>query len=233
MSSIILGVIVIAWAVVLVPLLLNRHEAASRARSVDRFTTAMRVLSRRSAASGDRQYVVVPPRPDSVPSVVVNGTSGYVAAVEPPAARTAATRRRRRVLLVLAGLVLAGAAGAVAVSPVLWGAVALCLGLAVLYLWQVRRVVAAGRARRAAGASKPAAESAPAVSGYARAVEPPLLAVPDNTVVIERQQDGSWRPVPVPLPTYVTAPVAPRVPAARQEQTESAEASPRRLAVND
>ncbi|MDP9241408.1 MAG: hypothetical protein M3O55_12345, partial [Actinomycetota bacterium] len=124
MSSLILLVIVAAWAVVLVPMLLNRHESASEIRSVDRFATAMRVLARRTATSGDRRYVVVPRQPERAPSVVVNGTSPWVeqaddarrrlAAEEPSradelaardvaAARSSMAARRMRVLLVLAG----------------------------------------------------------------------------------------------------------------------------------
>ncbi len=241
MSSIILMVIVVAWALVLVPMLLNRHEAASEARSVDRFATAMRVLSRRSVASGDRRYVVVPPRPESSPNVVVNGTSPYAPPHQPLVSPSAplvhpldAVGRRRRVLLVLAALILTTGLLAVAVSPLLWIAAGIAGALTVAYLHQVRRVVAAGRGRPVRPDASTPTAAHPAASGYARAVEPPHFALPDNAVVIERQEDGSWRPVPVPLPTYVTAPVAPAVPAARKEQPERpAEEVQRRLAVND
>ena len=67
MSAVILAVIVIMWAVVLVPMWLRRHDAATESRSVDRFSTAMRVLSRRSSRD-----VVVPRRPYS--SLVVSET---------------------------------------------------------------------------------------------------------------------------------------------------------------
>ncbi|MEV7775337.1 hypothetical protein [Kitasatospora sp. NPDC086791] len=89
----------------------------------------------------------------------------------------------------------------------------------------------------AAPAEAPAAEPAPAAPAEERAVRRPHLrlaaepeeaaaAVPSASAVAEATEheewvDGmrergaagpdSWEPVPVPLPTYVTAPVAPRV----------------------
>jgi hypothetical protein len=219
-TSLILLVIVAAWAVVLLPMLLNRHEAANEARSVDRFATAMRVLSRRTATSGDRRYVVVPPRPQSAPQVVANGARAHAPAYaeEPSPQRLArATRavvgngavaRRRRILLALTVLAVVAGVAAVAVSRLLWLAQVGFDLLIVMYLWRVRRVVTAARNRRVRTTA--AVSVRPAASGYARAVPAPQFAVPvpDNAVVIERQQDGSWKPVPVPLPTYVTAPVA-------------------------
>ncbi|MDP9240184.1 MAG: hypothetical protein M3O55_06015, partial [Actinomycetota bacterium] len=73
------------------------------------------------------------------------------------------------------------------------------------------------------------------------------LTVPSNAVIIERQEDGSWIPVPVPVPTYVNAPLGPPAPAASDERgkrptvgltTEEdldrrLEDMERRLAVND
>ena len=48
---IVLGMVAI-WLIVLVPMWLNRHDAASSSRSMDTFSTAMRVLSRRDASHG-------------------------------------------------------------------------------------------------------------------------------------------------------------------------------------
>jgi len=73
-SAVILAVIVIMWAVVLVPMWLRRHDAATESRSVDRFSTAMRVLSRRPTGSPDRRYVLMPKR-DSGASVHVSGAA--------------------------------------------------------------------------------------------------------------------------------------------------------------
>src|SRR5207248_6371326 len=83
-SAVILAVIVVMWAVVLVPMWLRRHDAATESRSVDRFSTAMRILSRRPAATPGSRYVVMPQREASV-SVHVSGAS----APKPPAGRPA------------------------------------------------------------------------------------------------------------------------------------------------
>jgi uncharacterized membrane protein len=54
-SAVIYAAIVVMWAVVLVPMWLRRHDAATESRSVDRFSTAMRILSRRSSGGPDRR----------------------------------------------------------------------------------------------------------------------------------------------------------------------------------
>ncbi|MDQ6850329.1 MAG: hypothetical protein M3070_10265, partial [Actinomycetota bacterium] len=77
-------------------------------------------------------------------------------------------------------------------------------------------------------------------ASHARAASP-ALTTPSNAVVIERQQDGSWHPVPVPLPTYVTAPAAftPAAPTAPPLTSDEValdrhlDEMERRLAVND
>jgi uncharacterized membrane protein len=74
-SAVILAVIVVMWAVVLVPMWLRRHDAASETRSADKFSAAMRVLSRRQpAGSSDRRYVLMPRREASV-AVHVSGAA--------------------------------------------------------------------------------------------------------------------------------------------------------------
>src|SRR5450631_930393 len=57
-SFIVLGIVAI-WILVLVPMWLNRHDSDSASRSMDSFSTAMRVLSRRTAARADRRYLVM------------------------------------------------------------------------------------------------------------------------------------------------------------------------------
>ncbi|HEY3926491.1 MAG TPA: hypothetical protein VGL75_18160 [Acidothermaceae bacterium] len=52
MSSLIVLGIVGIWILVLVPMWLNRHDADSASRSMDTFSTAMRVLSRRGPTHG-------------------------------------------------------------------------------------------------------------------------------------------------------------------------------------
>jgi hypothetical protein len=57
-SFIVLGIVAI-WILVLVPMWLNRHESDNASRSMDSFSTAMRVLSRRTGARADRRYLVM------------------------------------------------------------------------------------------------------------------------------------------------------------------------------
>jgi hypothetical protein len=54
--------LVVAWAVVGVQFLIRRHDEVSESHSVERFSQAMRVLSRRSPTP-DQRYVVMPARP--------------------------------------------------------------------------------------------------------------------------------------------------------------------------
>ena len=67
MSSTILMaiVLVVMWLVVLVPMFVRRGDERAETRSMDRFATAMRVLSRRSPGTGGvagrRPYAKVPP----------------------------------------------------------------------------------------------------------------------------------------------------------------------------
>ncbi|MDX6225801.1 MAG: hypothetical protein QOE64_2177, partial [Frankiales bacterium] len=64
MSGVIVVVIVAMWAALLVPMWLRRHEEADQLGSIDRFSAAMRILSRQDKQAGARSLVV--PRRDSV-----------------------------------------------------------------------------------------------------------------------------------------------------------------------
>src|SRR3954469_9393470 len=79
-SAVIYAAIVVMWGVVLVPMWLRRHDAATESRSVDRFSTAMRTLSRRTWATPGPRYVVMPRRAEGGPTVHVSGA----AATRPP-----------------------------------------------------------------------------------------------------------------------------------------------------
>ena len=48
-SGIVFVIIIGLWAVVLVPMWLRNHDATVESKSVDRFSTAMRTLSRRGS----------------------------------------------------------------------------------------------------------------------------------------------------------------------------------------
>ena len=115
MSSTILMaiVLVVMWLVVLVPMFVRRGEERAETRSLERFSTAMRVLSRRGPSSGGiagrRRYATAPPAP-------------YADGASPirTAARLRMLRRRRRTLGVLAATALIGVPAALTVSTWLW-----------------------------------------------------------------------------------------------------------------
>ena len=180
MSAVILAVIVIMWAVVLVPMWLRRHDAATESRSVDRFSTAMRVLSRRPTGSPDRRYVLMPKR-DSGASVHVSGASAtrrpstrQAPAAPPsrPQTRPSATKaraslavRRRRTFLALGGVTFL--TFLLAVTGVIGWPLQLVVDLIlvafVVHLrTQAKRAAAVARQRRRAAVAPPA----PARSAY-------------------------------------------------------------------
>jgi hypothetical protein len=199
-------VLVIMWLVVLVPMFVRRGEDRAELRSMDRFATAMRVLSRRAPSAGGvagrRRYATAPP------ASYADGTSPVRTA-----ARERMLRRRRRTLAVLAGIAVLAAPAALALSPWLWLAqVPATLMLAGYvgwlraqvrreYEWRTRRAALFGEA---AGAASGPAPHAVRRSGRGRVAA--AVAAEDAAEVADR----SWRPVPVPTPTYVTAPVARR-----------------------
>src|SRR3954467_10318507 len=84
MSAVIYAAIVVMWAVVLVPMWLRRHDAATESRSVDRFSTAMRTLSRRTTSGPGRRYVVMPRRSEGGVSVHVSGAAVPAERPAPP-----------------------------------------------------------------------------------------------------------------------------------------------------
>ena len=212
MSSTILMafVLVVMWLVVLVPMFVRRHDERAETRSVDRFATAMRVLSRRSPGTGGvagrRRYATTPP-------------TSYADGVSPvrTAARGRMLRRRRRTLATLVVTTMLGTPLAMVGGGVLWAVPSLAGTLLVGYVsWlrqQVRREVAR-RDRRAALFAEPAGTRAPAARGHGparrRRLDPRQLPDPTAGLTTEEAEpadDRSWHPVPVPTPTYVTAPV--------------------------
>jgi hypothetical protein len=127
------------------------------------------------------------------------------------AARTRLIERRRRVMGVLAGLValtfLLAAAGALS----FWwqGVVDLTLIAYVIHLRA--EAVRAAELRSMRSGREPVAASplsaAPAAAVASTSALPPLDA---EEVFAQPGMDPGWQPTDVPLPTYVTAPVAPR-----------------------
>lgn len=222
-SGIIFVVLAVAWAVYLVPKALKHHDEVARSRSVDRFSTAMRVLARREPVDRRNARLVVTPARSSQ-RVLVPSRPQPSAAARRAAARAAARRRRHITLfLVLADLVVLTLA-AFAVVP--WWSVAIPTTLTVAYLvlcrFQVRRendvawAPARGGDRDVARDAAPAPHrtirvGAPATSSEEEfsadedtvqiaVAELEAVAVPVETV----DGDSLWDPLPVTLPTYVT-----------------------------
>ena len=236
LSGIIFVVLAVAWAVYLIPKALRHHDEVARTRSVDRFSTAMRVLAHREPVSRrDARLVVTPARAADNPRVLAPSTAAPTQPQRPvnPAARRAAARaaarRRRRILsfLLLADVVVAVLA-AVAVTP--WWAEAVPAGLTVLYLvlcrTQVRAETSASWEREllASAEQQPVhdeAEAEPAERVVVRNAQGfeevdadddtlTLPAVVDAVVVATDDGGSLWDPLPVTLPTYVTKPKARR-----------------------
>lgn len=129
-----------------------------------------------------------------------------------PAAARARLRRRRRVIGILtAGLLLV----VLGVLTGLLGPAWLLVPVAptAVYLASLRRCVV--RSARAARVARTTGRTArfqdfgePAPAARPEAVPAPL---PVQPVVVAEEEDRGWMPVPLPLPSYLTAPVAPRV----------------------
>jgi hypothetical protein len=202
-------VLVVMWLVVLVPMFVRRGDERAESRSMDRFATAMRVLSRRSPGTGGvagrRPYATAPPTP------YADGASPVRAA-----ARARMMRRRRRTLSVLGVTALLALPGALLVSGWLWllevADVLLLTGYVSWLRQQVRREQER-RSRRAALFGESARPSAPRRDRADHVARRPRAAGRAAAATeAPAEQDRSWRPVPVPRPTYVTAPVVRRRP---------------------
>jgi hypothetical protein len=227
-SAVILAVIVIMWAVVLVPMWLRRHDAATESRSADKFSAAMRVLSRRQPSSGSARYVLMPRR-ESAASVHVSGAAApRRAAPAAPRRKASLAVRRRRLLLGLSGVAVLTMVLAVAgvMGWVLQFVVDLIVvGFVVHLRVQARRSAAVARARRRAASRVPGtvadAPVTPTAARYAARMAAPVAAEPEfveapevvaEEIAVEATgtDDGSaWEPVPVPRPTYTMKPPAP------------------------
>ncbi len=215
-SGLILLVIVGAWLAVLVPMALRSHDTAASLTSVDKFSDAMRVLSRREERREERRAVVLPPRP----SVEVD--LGPVLTV---------AERRRRTLMVLLGTALLSLGLALFGVPLMLGLHVTCDLLLVGFVVHLRRqaVLKAQRAARQRVRRAPLLAPAAAPAQASRVVgipermprrpEPLGITLPapaarydDASAAAPLTVDTSWSPVPVPVPTYVGKAVAPSRP---------------------
>lgn len=167
-SSLIFLVIIAVWAAYLIQHWIRRRDHVATARSVDRFSEAMRVLERRRSlppvdlsTPQPRSYAVSPARP-AHPDVVVKRAQP---SQSPAPVRERAPRRRRlspalvRGLQLLVGVLLLAAGVALTLIEILpwWGWIAGLAGF-VLSVASVRASVARQR-RRAASPVRPRAAS--------------------------------------------------------------------------
>jgi hypothetical protein len=171
MSGVIVIGIVAIWILVLVPMWLNRHDADNASRSMDTFSTAMRVLSRRTPARPDRRFVVMPRRDswgltvDNQPDVTGRRLPGVFrkrgAGLTTGRARLLA--RRRRIALLFAALTIGFAVSAVVAGTSWWLELAADLGLAgyIVHLRNEAIRSAEMRRRRLARAAREAGAWAP------------------------------------------------------------------------
>ena len=206
-SGVIYAVIVGLWALVLIPLWLRSHDRADESRSVDRYRSAMSSLT------------------------VGNDDESWSA--EPGPAQEAASRRR--MVLALLGLMLAGSLVMVLAGVLpLWFMVlpsGALVGFAALSWQQSQRIEAATRreaSRQLALQEHPARDrSADRARPKPRSQERTQarrVLVHDDLPEVRRTRDvreapevqaadpDRWEAVNSPLPTYVSAPRASRVP---------------------
>ena len=228
-SGLILLVIVGAWLAVLVPMALRSHDTSTSLKSADRFSDAMRVLSRR----GDRAVVV----PKRGPSMVVSQTKSprprpvdpadlgtYVATELPVRDPLTPAERRRRLLFGLLSTAVLSFGLAVTVLPVLLWVHVLADLLLVAFVVHLRKQ-AILRAQRRPRRMRPV-QQAPARRRPARIAgipdrmpgRPAPLTMPlpapaaryEDRPLAATGTGGAWSPVPVPPPTYVGKATAPR-----------------------
>ena len=220
------AVIIGMWAAYFIPLLVRRHEQLSENRSVERFSRAMRTLSRKNAPSDAREVLM--PRREGARLEVTVKRRVVSEAVQRQSRRSRALIRRRRILAVLL-LITVLTAVPVALGVVPWWGLLLGAVLTLAYLVHLRRTAtvtrevgrfrtaargrAASRARRTAAASK-VAQARRALSAEARAAAEALdrlAAEHAARLAKDRAAEAAdaWSPQPVHVPTYVTKPRAP------------------------
>lgn len=198
--------IVAAWAAYLVPMWLRRHDERSRLKAVERYSSAMRVLSRRTDAD-DRARYVVRPKGSEVPRVIPPVPTRSAAQVR--ARRLAAMRRRRVMSTLTLALMSVGSLAAFSLLP-RWSVLipaGLLLSFVLLTRWQLRRQ--ADREHRVARPLHPATRLDVARTRPVDDEATVEVALPEEPAE-PPVDDGLWDPVPVTLPTYVYKEKAPR-----------------------
>lgn len=223
------AIVVVAWAMYLVPMALRRHDQAARTRSIEKFSSTMRVLARNNS---DEDRVVHPTlrrqQIEAVAAELERPTRG--------AMKAAAARRRRVVLALLVVTAVVGGVSAVGYLP--WWSAIIPAVLLVTFLWLARRQVRlaneaywewvaavtpeasnvirrdAARADVSHGAERDndaADDDEPTVTLTAEQVAAARGEERVVAVAVQTSDGGSlWDPLPVTLPTYVDKPVAHR-----------------------
>jgi hypothetical protein len=180
-SSLIFLVIIAIWAAYLLQHWVRRREHLATARSVDRFSDAMRVLERRNplpasdlSAPQPRSYAISPAR-SSRSEVVVKHAQSPTPVTTRPAAAVRPTRvfhalagmsaRRFRGLSLLTSLSLAVVVSVLAAfSVLLWWSIPISFAVLVADLAWLRHAATAERAARRASARRPVATPAGSAS---------------------------------------------------------------------
>jgi len=230
-------VLVVMWLVVLVPMFVRRHEDEADA---DLPASPTRVLARRTRSTrgtGPHRR-----RPNEHSNDAALGWPGVAAsAFSRDRARRRMLARRRRTLLLLVTLIALGFAGATLVTAWVWVLEALATALSAGYVGWLRKQVGRERARRlrrAALSARMAAPPFPAPLGRLRLpthapgprVSParPAGLAGEPTAPLRAggrpsTSDGTWRPVPLPAPTYAaTPPTRPGDPAVALDDDDPA-----------
>jgi len=227
-SSLIFVVIIAIWAAYLLGHWVRRRDQLATARSIDRFSDAMRVLERRApvpavtaARPATRAYVMTPVRPPTV------GTPARTSAPTPARARAAAVRRRTRILAALVAATPASWLVVVLTAVPWWVAAVPTLALVglVVRLRRTARRQSRRRQRHATvrrrAAARAGRESVRSVVGQVvaargerlaeatqRAAESLSATRPAELALEPAPVENGWQPVPVPPPTYTLKPKA-------------------------
>jgi hypothetical protein len=199
LSALIFVALAVAWAVYLIPKALKHHEDDQRSRTVDNFSTSMRVLARREPVDSRTARLVVEGASARPVTEAAEAAETPAPAPITRAAAARAARRRRRVLaLILVACATVGALAAFAVVPTPYAAAP--VALLVAWLVACRLMVRSERAARTSTARPPAIGAEQQGVTDDGPVTEEIAAVEASVV----REPGSWDPVPVTLPTYVS-----------------------------
>lgn len=224
------------WGAYFIPLWLRRQEERSEARSVDRFSHAMRILSRRNPALNEQgEQPVRTPEPVGERVPLRAASSAASARTPSSGARSPSgmskpsrrTFRRRRILLALF-LMTTSTAMLTPFTPITWPMALTALCATLWYVVHLRLQARGTRAmtrtresvRRRAIARLRRLDTAERIFQARSMLRAERAEVDVARALAAEAACGTaggvtsgWDPVPVPLPTYVTKPVAQRPPA--------------------